>query len=79
MAYNRRLFLQRVLRVQEITLEYKKLGFSQKWIYDNHIFPLYQISKSTFDSYLGINARREISDIKRGTIISTQCKIAFPA
>jgi hypothetical protein len=60
MAYNRHNLLCRIVEIQEITLAEKKHGSTQKWIYDNIIHPRFRISKSTYDRYLGIPARRQL-------------------
>jgi hypothetical protein len=59
MGYNRRNLLMKIIDVQKITLEHKEKGITQKWIYENLIFPKYFISKRTFDNWLCINAKRE--------------------
>lgn len=61
MAYNRRNYLLRVCKVQDITLEHTKRGVTQKWVFDNLIRDKFFISFSTYCSYLGINAKRELA------------------
>lgn len=63
MASNRCFFLKRVILVQQITLQYKDRGATQKWIYENVIRDQFFISKSTYDNYLAINAKREIKEL----------------
>lgn len=63
MAYNRRFFLQKVVKIQEIVLECQQSGASLVWIYENHIRDEFHISKSTFDNYLGIPAKRELEKL----------------
>lgn len=64
MAYNKKNFLERVLTVQNITLEHKRCGVSQEWVYLNIIYPTYLISRTTYYSYLGCNAKAELKKIK---------------
>jgi hypothetical protein len=63
MAYNRRNLLNRIIDVQEITLREKEHGSSQVWIYQNIIADRFRISKSTYDRYLAIAAKREIKKL----------------
>lgn len=62
MAYNRKLFLKRVIEVQELALKYTNSGVTQKFIYDNHVRDTYNISYSTFSNWMGIPAK---SDLKK--------------
>ncbi len=64
MAYNRENFLKKVLKVQEIALNYSKQGLFFKEIYHLHIENQYDICKRTFDSYLGINARKQLRELQ---------------
>ena len=64
MAYNRENFLKKVLKVQEIALHYSKQGLFFKEIYHLHIENQYDICKRTFDSYLGINARKQLRELQ---------------
>jgi len=63
MAYNRRNFLMTVLEVQKVVLEAQKTGATQKWIYENLIYPNWRISKRTLTNYLGTNARKELKEL----------------
>ena len=65
MAYNRKNFLTKVLKVQEIALHHRKQGLFFKEIYHLHIENQHNICKRTFDSYLGINARKELKDLQQ--------------
>lgn len=67
MAYNRKNFLITVLEVQEVYLKAKKTGATNKWIYENLIYPNWRISARTFSNYLGINARKEIKEFDNDT------------
>jgi len=64
MAYNRHNLLRRIIEIQNITLCEKQRGASQAWIYDNIIFERFKISRSTYNKYLGIAAKREINKYK---------------
>jgi len=63
MAYNKKNFLRKVLKVQEIALHHSKQGLFFKEIYHLHVEHQFNICKRTFDSYLGINARKELKDL----------------
>lgn len=64
MAYNRKNFLTKVLKVQKIALYHNKQGLFFKEIYHLYIEKQFHISKRTFDTYLGINARKELKELK---------------
>lgn len=64
MAYNRRNYLNRVIKIQTIVLEHKKKGVTQQWIYDNLIFPTFGISIGTFYIYLACNAKAELKKLE---------------
>jgi hypothetical protein len=64
MAYNRRNILLRIIQIQEFTLEQTTRGVTQEFVYNNHVFPTYRISRRTFYSYLAINAKAEIKRIE---------------
>jgi len=65
MAYTRVNLLERIVEIQNLTLEHKKTGASQKWIFDNFIQKQYRISRSTYNSYLAINAKAQLKKIKQ--------------
>ncbi len=60
MGYNKRNKLERICEIQRITLEHTRRGVTQKWVYDNVIYPRFYISLSTFYEYLATPARREL-------------------
>lgn len=65
MAYNRKKYLEKVLKIQEITQEqYHKVGLSYKEIYYQFIESQFFISKRTFHEYLGINAKKELKELQ---------------
>jgi hypothetical protein len=63
-AYNRENFLQRVLEIQKIALYQSNRGLFMKQIYYDYIQDKYKISKRTFDTYMGINAKKEIKELE---------------
>lgn len=62
MAYNKRNLLQRIIEIQNITLEQQARGVTKKWIFDNLIEPHYHVSARTYNKYLGINAKKLIKE-----------------
>lgn len=60
--YNR---LKRIKDIQEITLLYKDKGVSQARIYREHIYPVYKISKRTFDTYLTVAVEAEFRKLRK--------------
>lgn len=62
MAYNNYNTLRRMVMVQNIVLEHKQRGASQKWIFENVIAPSFFISYSTFNRYLSYPAKRELRE-----------------
>ncbi|MDN5291783.1 MAG: hypothetical protein PWQ06_2022 [Anaerophaga sp.] len=65
MAYSRRYILQRIVSIQEITLEHTRRGVSQEYVYQNFIKPVYHISRRTFYRYLGEEfPRKQIREIR---------------
>lgn len=60
MAYTRKNKLTLIIDIQTLTLEHTKKGVTQEWVYKNLIFPQYRISRSSFYSYLGCNAKQEL-------------------
>ncbi|HEX8577131.1 MAG TPA: hypothetical protein VF677_12625 [Flavobacterium sp.] len=64
MAYTRENFLTKVLEIQTIVLHHRKQGLFFKEIFHKYIEKQYHISKRTFDSYLGINAKKELRELK---------------
>lgn len=60
MAYNSKNYLLKVKDVMEIYKEYQKKGYSNIWIYRNHIKERFKISVSTFYNYMCIPYEREL-------------------
>lgn len=65
MAYNRKNLLIRVIAIQELVLERQKKGITQKFVYENEVYPKYFISYSTFNNYLAMPAKRELEKLER--------------
>jgi hypothetical protein len=62
-------FLLQVLAVQEIYTKHKYVngrdsGLSNRFIFQNYIFPIYAMEERTFYNYLAINAKLELKKIK---------------
>ncbi len=75
MAYNRRNILKRIVDIQNTVLEHTCKGVSQEWVFNNIIAPNYHISRSTFYSYLSVNAKMELRKIEK--IEKMQFQIVF--
>ena len=64
MAYNRENILQRMVDIQDIVNESKrKKGSSQKWVYENIIYPQYRISYDCFNKYISYPAKMELKKL----------------
>ena len=66
MAYNRKNILQRMIDIQDLYRLHSQRhnGCStDKWIFENLVWPNYRISRATFYEYLGTNAKKELKDI----------------
>lgn len=75
MAYNRENFLRKVLHIQEITLLHRDKELYFKEIYHLHIQKQFHISKRTFDAYLGINAKKQLKELKAKDVNSRQLNL----
>lgn len=64
MAYNRENILTKILKIQEIALQHNRQGLFFKEIFHKHIEKQFNISKRTFDTYLGTNARKELKELQ---------------
>ena len=49
--------LRLICLIQDITLEAKKNGATQRWVFRNKIYPVYFISERTFNTYLAVPAK----------------------
>jgi len=63
MAYNKRNLLLKIIEIQNIVIEEKNHGVSQKWIFEHKIRKPYFINYSTFNAYMGRNAKQELADL----------------
>lgn len=63
MAYNKRNKLERIIEIQNITLEHTGRGVSQEWVFSNVIFPRFRISRTTYYVYLATPAKRELREL----------------
>ena len=67
MAYQRKNYLEKIIEIQTIALKYNNNGLFYKEIYHRYIEKQYHISKRTFDTYLGINAKKELRELENIT------------
>jgi len=65
MAYNKRNLLLKIIEIQNIVLEGKDHGASQKWTFENKIQKPYFINYSTFCAYMGRNAKKELAELDK--------------
>lgn len=65
MGYNKVNHLKKIVEIQNITMEYKKKGIYQEWIYINVIAPKFYISRATYYNYLAINAKGELKKLNQ--------------
>ena len=63
-GYNRKNFLLRVERVNEVYLEHARRGVFVEHIYRNHIKDQFLISRSTFFTYLSIPYKKELEELE---------------
>lgn len=75
MAYNRLNILERVIEIQNITLEHTKRGATQKWVFENIIRPRFYISWATYNNYLAMPAKAELKKLTE--LNNSQLKIEF--
>lgn len=64
MAYNPKNRLERIIDIQNIVKKWQAVGLTNTKIFERHVYPVYRISKRTFDEYLGIPAERDLKRIK---------------
>lgn len=64
MGYNRKNYLKKVLKIQEITLKYRKEGLYFKNIYHEYIADQFNISQKTYENYLGVNAKKQLKELE---------------
>ncbi len=66
MAYNKRNLLEKMVQIQEITLEHTRRGVKQEWVYINVIYPQFKVSRGTYYKYLAHNAKAELKRMASG-------------
>jgi bifunctional N-acetylglucosamine-1-phosphate-uridyltransferase/glucosamine-1-phosphate-acetyltransferase GlmU-like protein len=64
MAYTKENFLKKVLEIQTIVLHHRKQELFFKEIFHKYIEKQYHISKRTFDTYMGINAKKQLRELQ---------------
>ena len=64
MSYRNKNLLMKIVEIQNLTLEQKKRGVTQKWIYENLIAQHYYISRTTYYNYLACNAKKQLKDLE---------------
>lgn len=65
MAYNVTNRLKRIVDIQNITLEHTAKGVTQEYVYQELIWPVYRISRRTYYSYLGYNAKAHLTRLRK--------------
>ena len=75
MGYNRRNILKRIVEIQDITLEHTRRGVTQKYVFEQIVYPRFYISSATYYSYLGIAAKAELRKLEEAEAL--QLKIEF--
>lgn len=63
MAYNNKNTLLKICKVQDIVLEHKKHGVSQRYVYEHYIRDTYFISYSTFNRWLSLPAKQALRQL----------------
>ena len=63
MAYTKINKLQRIIKIQDITLDHTNRGISQRWVYEHVIYPRFLISLPTFYNYLASPAKRDLREL----------------
>ncbi|MEE6129093.1 hypothetical protein V2E39_16960 [Chryseobacterium arthrosphaerae] len=65
MAYNKTNYYKRIVKIQEITMEYRfRHKLTYKEIFHDYIEPQFHISIRTYGTYLGIPAKRELKKLQ---------------
>lgn len=52
-----------MLKIQEITLEHRKKGLYFKEIFHQYIEKEFNITQRTYETYLGVNAKKQLKDL----------------
>lgn len=64
MAYTKENFLTKIIEIQTIVLHHRKQELFYKEIFHKYIQKQFHISKRTFDTYMGINAKKELRELR---------------
>jgi len=64
MAYTRENLLQRMIDIQNVTLEHTQKGVTQEWVFNNQIKPFYRISRKTYYNYLSVPAKKQLKQLR---------------
>jgi hypothetical protein len=64
MAYNRKNLLRRAIKVQDIYLEHRDSGLSNREIYKRYIKYRWDITEATFYNYLALPAKRDLKRLE---------------
>lgn len=64
MAYTKKNKYQRIIDIQDLTLEHTKKGVTQEWVYNNIVYPTWRISRRSYYNYLSINAKSELKKLE---------------
>lgn len=54
--------LRRIVEIQNITLEHTRRGITQRWVFDNIIYPRFFISERAYYRYLAYPAKKELKE-----------------
>lgn len=69
MAYSKKNYYKRVIKIQEITqIQVDSYGLKYKEIYHRFIEPQFNISMKTYQTYLGVPAKRELKKLEQTEI-----------
>lgn len=68
MAYNNKNILLRMVEIQNLVLERKKKGITQKHVYETEVYPKYLISYATFNRYLSYPAKYELKNGRKSRV-----------
>lgn len=60
MPYKNKNMLLRMIEIQNLVLEQKRHGITQRHVYETEVDPHYHISYSTFNRYLSYPAKQEL-------------------
>ncbi len=65
MAYTNRNLLNKIVAIQDIVKSNQKKGITMLWTFKYEIKPVHHISYSTFNNYMGRNAKKELESLDR--------------